>query len=52
MGTQAEIFHLSGQWGVQSPRCAGLADDGLIEFDQHAVVVVDRAALAAVGDGM
>lgn len=29
-----------------------LADEGLIEFDRHRIVILNREALAAVGDGM
>ncbi len=53
MVTQAEIAARLGTVREMVGRALReLADDGLIEFDRHRIVVVDRAALAAVGDGM
>ena len=53
MVTQAEMAARLGTVREMIGRALReLADDGVIEFDRHRIVVVDRAALAAVGDGM
>lgn len=53
MVTQAEMAARLGTVREMIGRALReLADEGLIEFDRHRIVILDRDALIAVGDGM
>lgn len=53
MVTQAEMAARLGTVREMIGRALReLADDGLIEFDRHRIVILDRDGLAAVGEGL
>ena len=53
MVTQAEMAARLGTVREMIGRALReLADDGLIEFDRHRIVIVNREGLVAVGEGL
>jgi pyruvate,orthophosphate dikinase len=54
---RGRLWILQTRLGKRSPAAAfriavELADEGLIDFDRHRIVIVDREGLVAVGDGL